>query len=94
MSLPVAGRLRVEPVVFYARSGLGAEAQWRALLAGELGLGGVSALGGGMAVGRISDSPAGLDGTVWDGHARPTVGTGAGGRAHLLLLHDGAGREP
>ncbi|MBK6781446.1 MAG: hypothetical protein IPG75_18205 [Gemmatimonadetes bacterium] len=90
VNLPVTGRLRVEPVVFYARSGLGAEAQWRALLAGELGLGGASALGGGMAVGRISDSPAGLDGTVWDGHARLTVGTGAGSRAHLLLRHERA----
>ena len=90
VNLPAGGRLRLEPVVFYARSGLGAESQWRALLAGELGLGGASALGGGLAAGRISHSPSGLDGTVWDGHARLSVGTGAGSRAHLLLRHERA----
>ncbi len=90
VNLPVTRRLRVEPVFFYARSGLGAESQWRGLLASELALGGASTLGGGLAVGRISGSPSGLDGTVWDGHVRLTVGTGAGSRAHLLVRHERA----
>ncbi len=83
-------RLRVEPVFFYSRSGLAGERQWRALLASELRLGQRSSIAAGLAGGRISGSPAGFNGTVWDGYARVSTALGALSRVHLLVRHERA----
>jgi hypothetical protein len=90
VSVPVGSRLRLEPVLFHARSGIGGERQWRALVASELRLGTRSSIGAGVAGGRISGSPTGLNGTVWDSYARVTTGLGALGRVHLLARHERA----
>jgi hypothetical protein len=90
VSAPVAPRIRVEPVFFYGRSGLAGERQWRALLASEVRLGARSSAGAGLAGGRVSGAPNGLNGGVWDAYARLTMGLGAQSQAHLLLRHERA----
>jgi hypothetical protein len=90
VSVPAGSRLRLEPVLFYARSGVAGERQWRALLASELRLGARSSIGAGVAGGRISGSPAGLNGTVWDSYARVSTALGALSRVHLLARHERA----
>lgn len=90
VSLPVGSRLRMEPVLFYARSGVAGERQWRALLASEVRLGTRSSIGAGLAGGRISGSPTGLNGRVWDGYARVSTALGAMSRVHLLARHERA----
>ncbi len=87
---PVGPALRVEPIVFYARSGVGQEAQWRVLLAAELHPGAGIGVGGGVATGRISGSPAGFDGTVWDAYGRLTLGLGAAQQVHFMVRHERA----
>jgi hypothetical protein len=88
INAPVGARLRVEPVVFYGRSGIARETQWRGLLASELRLGQRSSFGAGVAGGRITGGPAGFDGTVWDSYARLTLAAGERTRAHLLVRHE------
>jgi hypothetical protein len=90
INAPAGDRLRIEPVLFYARSGIGGERQWRALLASEWRLGRRSSIGAGVAGGQISESPAGFNGTVWDGYARVTTAVAAESQAHLLLRHERA----
>lgn len=87
---PLGGRLRVEPVLFYGRSGLVGEHQWRALLASELALGRGASIGAGVATGRIGGAIAGANGGVWDSYARLTAGLGARSQAHLLVRHERA----
>lgn len=90
ISVPAGSRLRMEPVLFYARSGVAGERQWRALLASELRVGARSSIGAGVAGGRIDGSPAGLNGTVWDSYVRVSTALGAMSRVHLLARHERA----
>lgn len=88
VNVPVHGGLRMEPVVFYARSGYPGESQWRALVAAEQSFGRRASLGLGVASGRIRGSTSGLDGTVWDSYARLSLGVGGRSKAHVLARHE------
>jgi hypothetical protein len=87
---PLGDRFRVEPVIFYARSGLPGESQWRALVSAEQQLGRAASLGLGVAGGRISGTASGFDGTVWDSYARLSAGIGGRSKAHLMVRHERA----
>jgi hypothetical protein len=90
VNAPLGDRIRVEPVIFYSRSGLPGESQWRALLSAEQQLGRGSSLGLGVASGRISGTQGGFDGTVWDSYARVSAGIGGLNRAQLMVRHERA----
>lgn len=90
VNLPVGAATRLEPVLFYSRSGLPGEAQWRALLAGERRIGGSLVAGAGVASGRISSATTALEGTPFDSYAKISVGIGGASRVHLLVRHERA----
>jgi hypothetical protein len=89
-SLPAGPRLRLEPTLFYARSGLPGESQWRGLLAGTLGLGRGVELGAGVAGGHNRSFDGAFTGAVWDSYARLSLTLGGLNRLHLLARQERA----
>ncbi|MGE0352898.1 MAG: hypothetical protein AB7I33_05345 [Gemmatimonadales bacterium] len=87
VNLPVATRFRLEPVVFYAQSGLAGESQWRALVAGEFQAGGAS-LGAGLAGGHNRSADGAFTGAVWDAYGRLSLAIGGLNRAHVMVRHE------
>ncbi|MFN8573785.1 MAG: hypothetical protein U0132_17140 [Gemmatimonadaceae bacterium] len=88
-------RLRFEPTVFVARSGLPGESQWRALLSSEYRPGREVSLTAGLAAGRNKSFDGAYTGTVLDAHLKATASIGGMNRAHVLIRHERvAGAQP
>ncbi len=90
VNLRAGSRLRLEPTLFFARSGIAGERQWRALLAGEGRLDSRFTLGGGIAAGRNHSLDPRLTGTSGDAYLRVTASLGGLQAVHLLLRHETA----
>jgi hypothetical protein len=90
ISLPAGSHLRLEPTLFYARSGVPGESQWRGLLAGTLGLGRSAELAAGVAGGHNRSFDGAFTGAVWDSYARISLALGGLKRLHLLARHERA----
>ena len=90
ISIPAGPRFRLEPTLFYARSGLPGESQWRGLLAGTLGVGRSAELAAGVAGGHNRSFDGAFTGAVWDSYARLSLALGGLNRLHLLARHERA----
>jgi hypothetical protein len=90
VNLAAGSRVRLEPTVFFARSGIGSEQQWRALLAGEARLSDRVTLGAGVAAGRNRSIDPRLTGTSSDAYLRCSASLGGLQAVHVLLRHESA----
>jgi hypothetical protein len=86
-----AGRsVRLEPTLFYTRSGIANEHQWRALLVGETRLGSRLTLGGGAARGQNTSIDTRLSGTASTEFVRLSASVAHAQTLHLLINHESA----
>lgn len=90
INVPVGARTRVEPTLFFARSGVANDHQWRALLAGETRLTSRVLLGGGVAAGRNTSIDSRFTGAANSAYARITATVSGQQRVHLLLNRESA----
>lgn len=84
--IPVTPAFRVEPTVFYSRSGVPGEKQWRGLLAGEYSFEAGYRIGGGFSVGRATTVTGHR--TVRDMFMTASAPLGNRHRAHVFLRHE------
>lgn len=84
--IPVTPAFRVEPSVFYSRSGVPGEKQWRGLLAGEYSFEAGYRIGGGFSVGRATTVTGNR--TVRDIFMTASAPLGNRHRAHFFLRHE------
>lgn len=90
VSLPVGPRLRLEPTIFVARSGIAGESQWRGLLAGEARLTSRITAGGGAALGRNTSVDPALTGDSQSAFARLSLAITRMQQIHLLVNREAA----
>lgn len=88
LSLPVAARLRLEPVVFYGQTGLAGERDLRALLAAQVGLASGLELSGGAGAGRSFRPAPASDGTPVSVFAGASLPLGPSLRARALASRE------
>lgn len=86
-TMPARRDFRLEPTLFYGRSGRPGEHDVRALLAGTYRLSGRAEIGGGVASGWTF-AAAGRDGAPLGLFLRGTAALGARARGHLLLQRE------
>jgi hypothetical protein len=84
--LRVGERLRFDPTVFFSRSGVPGEQEWRGLLAGEYGFASGVRAAAGVASGQRRDA-VGAHG-IWEGYVKASVPLGALHRAHVLVRRE------
>jgi hypothetical protein len=90
LSLPVGARLRLEPTLFIANSGIAGEGQWRGLLNAEAQLAPRLSLGGGAALGRNTGIDPRLTGQARSAYARLSLALTSMQKVHLLLNRESA----
>ena len=90
IGVPLAERFRLEPTLFYSRSGLADERQWRLLLSGEYTLPKGWRLGGGLAGGESRTIARGSHPLV-DGFIRVSAPVSEFSRVHLLFRREAPG---
>jgi hypothetical protein len=90
VNLAAGHRLRLEPTLFLARSGVVNEQQWRALLAGEFPLTSRITVGGGAAVGHNHSVNARYTGAAQSNYLRLTTSLRGMQRVHLLVNRESA----
>ena len=90
VNIAAGTRARIEPTLFYGRSGIANEHQWRALLAGETRLSSRVTLGGGAAGGQNTSIDPRLTGTASTQFVRLSTIVARGQALHLLVNHETA----
>jgi Flp pilus assembly protein TadD len=93
VGVPVGERFRLEPTVFYSRSGLPGDSQVRGLLAGEYRFKNDIRLGGGFAGGRRFSNVVLSSRAVKDVYVTFSVPVGDYLRAQTLLRHESLGNS-
>lgn len=93
VGIPVGERFRLEPTVFFARSGLPGERQVRGLLAGEYRFKNDLRLGGGFAAGQSFANGSLPSRSLKDGYVSFSVPIGDYLRAQTLLRHESQGNS-
>lgn len=94
-NVAAGARLRVEPTLFYARSGLPGESQWRALVSAEYRPMGEVSVAAGLAGGHNESFDGAYTGAVVDAFVRATAPIGGWHRMHVLIRHERvAGSQP
>jgi hypothetical protein len=87
--IPVSKAFHLEPTVFYSRTGVPGEKQWRGLLAGEYALDAGYRIGGGLSVGRAYTPIE--NHVVRDVFLTASAPFAGRHRAHLFLRHEDLG---
>jgi hypothetical protein len=85
VQVPLGNRLRLEPTVFYARSGAPGEHELRGLLAATYGFRGDVELGAGIAAGKAFSPTPAFDGALASAYAGASAPVGGPLRAHVLV---------
>jgi hypothetical protein len=88
VSLAVTPALRLEPIVFVAKSAVPGERDVRLVLSADLALGRGVEVGGGLGAGRAWGRTSLPDGTVVTGSARASFPLRGSARALLLATHE------
>lgn len=91
VGVPISTALRLEPTVFYSKSGVAGEKQWRGLLAGEYRFEQGYRLGGGASSGRVT--AAGGSHSVSDMFLTASAPISKRLRIHLLGKHENLGNS-
>jgi Tfp pilus assembly protein PilF len=89
VGIPASKALRLEPTVFYSRTGVPGEKQWRGLLAGEYAFDTGYRIGGGFSAGRAYTALEDHD--VRDVFLNASAPFAGRHRAHLFLRHEDLG---